>query len=155
MGVIETRLAKKGIRSPEAAAPQGAYVPAVRVGTLLFLSGTLCVEKGRLTHEGKVGETQTVETAYQGARICALQVLATIQAVCGSLDKVKQIVSVTGFVNAIPGFSESPQVINGASELFIDVWGDRGRHTRAAVAVTGLPKNATVELQVIVALSDE
>ena len=108
-----------------------------------------------MTHTGPVGEDQTVETAYQGARVCALNLLSVIKAAMGSLDRVERIVSLTGFVNAIAGFSESPQVINGASDFLVSIFRDKGCHARAAVAVNGLPKNSTVEVQAVVEISDE
>jgi enamine deaminase RidA (YjgF/YER057c/UK114 family) len=105
-----------------------------------------------MTHTGQVGREQTVATGYEAAKICALNTLANIKAATGSLDPVKQFVLVTGFVNAVSGFADSPAVINGASELFGQVFGEAGKHARAAVAAAGLPKGTTVEIQVIVEL---
>ena len=105
-----------------------------------------------MTHVGQVGLEQTVQTAYESAKICALNTLANIKAATGSLDSVKQFVLVTGFVNAVSGFTESPAVINGASELFGQLYGEAGKHARAAVAAAGLPRGSTVEIQVIVEL---
>jgi enamine deaminase RidA (YjgF/YER057c/UK114 family) len=107
---------------------------------------------GQMTHVGQVGKEQTVQTANKSAEICALNTLANIKAAAGSLDKVARIVFVSGFVNAVDGFTESPAVINGASDLFLKVFGDAGRHARAAVAVNGLPKGSTTEVQVVVEL---
>jgi enamine deaminase RidA (YjgF/YER057c/UK114 family) len=105
---------------------------------------------GKLTHTGQLGAEHSVESGYEAAQVCALNSLAAIKAALGSLDGVARIVLVSGFVNAVAGFSESPAVINGASDLFVKIFGDAGRHSRAAVAVAGLPRNSTVEIQVVV-----
>jgi len=107
---------------------------------------------GQMTHTGQVGKEQTIETAAKSAEICALNTLANIKAAAGSLDQVARIVFVSGFVNAVDGFADSPAVINGASDLFVKVFGDIGKHARAAVAVNGLPKGTTTEIQVVVEL---
>jgi enamine deaminase RidA (YjgF/YER057c/UK114 family) len=105
-----------------------------------------------VTHLGQVGKEQTVQTANKSAEICALNTLANIKAAVGSLDQVARIVFVSGFVNAVDGFSESPAVINGASDLFVKIFGEAGKHARAAVAVNGLPRGSTTEIQVVVEL---
>lgn len=149
----ESRLQLLGIQLPKPPSPAGSYLPAVRVGNLLHLSGVICTVEGRMTHTGPVGKDQTVATASEAARICALNLLANIRAAAGSLDAVARFVSLTGYVNAIDGFSESPAVINGASDLLVQVFGDAGRHVRAAVAVNGLPRNSTVEISAIAELA--
>jgi enamine deaminase RidA (YjgF/YER057c/UK114 family) len=149
---IEAKLAELGLQLPKPPAVAGSYVPFVRTGNLLYLAGTISSLDGKLTHTGQVGAEQTVQTAYESARICALNTLANIKAATGSLDSVKQFVLVTGFVNAVSGFTDSPAVINGASELFGQLYGDAGKHARAAVAAAGLPRGSTVEIQVIVEL---
>lgn len=149
---LEDRLAELGLTLPAPPAAAGSYVPVVRTGHLLYCAGTICALNGRLTHTGAVGRDQTAQTGYEAARVCALNTLANIKAATGSLDTVKRVVMVNGFVNALPGFAESPAVINGASDLLVQVFGDAGRHARAAVAVAGLPGNATVEIQVVVEL---
>lgn len=151
---IEAKLASLGLTLPDPPAVAGSYVPHVRTGNLLYLAGTLSSVNGRMTHTGQVGAEQTVQTAYEAAKICALNTLANIKAATGSLDAVKQFVLVTGFVNAVNGFTDSPAVINGASELFGQLYGDAGKHARAAVAAAGLPKGSTVEIQVIVELKE-
>ena len=151
---IENKLAELGLTLPHPPAVAGSYVPFVRTGNLLYLAGTISSFNGEMTHVGQVGKEQTVQTGYESAKICALNTLANIKAATGSLDRVKQVVLVTGFVNAVSGFTDSPAVINGASELLGKVFGDAGKHARAAVAVTGLPKGSTVEIQVIVELKD-
>ena len=148
----EARLAELGLTLPNPPAAAGAYVPTVRTGNLLFCAGTICAVNGQMTHVGQVGREQTVETAKKSAEICALNTLANIKAAVGSLDQVARIVMVNGFVNAVDGFADSPAVINGASELFLAVFGDAGKHARAAVAVNGLPRGSTTEVQIVVEL---
>jgi enamine deaminase RidA (YjgF/YER057c/UK114 family) len=148
----ETTVAALGLILPAAPTVAGNYVPTVRTGNLLYCAGTICARDGAMTHTGPVGRDQTVQTGYEAAQICALNALANIRAATGSLDHVTRIVMVNGFVNAIPGFSDSPAVINGASDLLVQIFGESGKHARAAVAVTGLPKNSTVEVQIIVEL---
>jgi len=150
----ESRLAELGLTLPQPPAAAGSYVPTVRSGNLLFCAGTLPMADGRLTHSGPVGREQTVETGAKAAEACALNTLANIKASLGSLDRVVRIVLVTGYVNAVDGFAESPAVVNGASDLFLKVFGDAGRHARAAVAVNGLPRGATAEIQAVVEVRD-
>lgn len=152
MSSPESRLAALGLKLPSLPAPGGNYLPFVRVGNMLYLAGTICTRDGQMTHTGQVGAAHSVETAYEGARVCALNLLAAIAAGAGSLSKVKRFVTVAGYVNAVSGFADSPAVINGASDLFVAVFGDAGKHARAAVAVAGLPKNSTVEVQAVVEL---
>jgi len=149
---IDARLADLGLTLPAPPAAAGSYVPTVRTGNLLFCAGTICAVNGQMTHVGAVGREQTVHTGYESARVCALNTLANIKAAAGSLDAVKRVVFVSGFVNAVPGFADSPAVINGASDLFVQLFGDAGKHARAAVAVAGLPRNSTTEVQVVVEL---
>ncbi len=148
----ESRLVELGLVLPAAPTPAGSYVPTVRTGNLLYCAGTVCFVNGQMTHVGQVGKEQTVETARAAAEICALNTLANIRAATGSLDQVARIVFVSGFVNAVDGFTESPAVINGASDLFLRVFGEAGKHARAAVAVNGLPRGSTVEVQVVAEL---
>jgi len=151
---IETKLAEIGIVLPAPPAAAGSYVPTVRSGSLLYCAGTIASLNGEMTHTGQVGCEQTVQTGYDAARICALNTIANIKAATGSLDAVRRIVFVSGFVNAVNGFADSPAVINGASDLFVQVFGDAGRHARAAVAVAGLPRNSTTEILAVVELKD-
>jgi enamine deaminase RidA (YjgF/YER057c/UK114 family) len=152
MDTIEANLAALGLTLPNPPAVAGSYVPYVRTGNLLYLAGTISSLNGQMTHTGQVGAEQSVQTGYEAAKICALNTLANLKAATGSLDSVKQFVLVTGFVNAVSGFTDSPAVINGASELFGQLYGDAGKHARAAVAAAGLPKGSTAEIQVIVEL---
>lgn len=145
----EAKLAELGLTLPPPPAAAGSYVPTVRTGNLLFCAGTIAMLDGKMTHVGQVGKEQTIETGKKAAEVCALNTLANIKAAVGSLDKVTRIVFVSGFVNAVDGFTESPAVINGASDLFVKVFGDAGKHARAAVAVNGLPRGTTAEVQVV------
>ncbi len=148
----EAKLAELGLTLPKPPAAVGSYVPTVRTGNLLFCAGTICLMDGQMTHTGQVGKEQTIETAYRSAEVCALNTLANIKAAVGSLERVARIVFVSGFVNAISGFADSPAVINGASDLFLKLFGEAGKHARAAVAVNGLPRGSTTEIQVVVEL---
>jgi len=148
----EANLAALGLTLPNPPAAAGSYVPTVRTGNLLYCAGTICMIDGKMTHTGQVGKEQTVETGAKSAAICALNTMANIKAAVGSLDRVARIVFVSGFVNAVDGFADSPAVINGASDLFVKVFGEAGKHARAAVAVNGLPKGTTTEIQVVVEL---
>jgi len=134
---------------PEPPAAGGNYVPAKTVGNLVYLAGVISAgAEGVLT--GTVDAGSSVEQGYAAARACALTQMAVLRKHLGSLDVVKQIVSVNGYVNAAPGFADSPRVINGASDLLVEVFGEAGRHVRAAIGVSSLPRNALVELQMVV-----
>lgn len=146
----EAKLAELGLSLPPPPSAAGSYVPTVRTGNLLYCAGTICFVNGQMSHSGQVGREQTIETAKKSAEVCALNTLANIKAALGSLDRVKQFVFVSGFVNAVDGFTDSPAVINGASDLFVKIFGDAGKHARAAVAVNGLPRGSTTEVQVVV-----
>ncbi|HNC24744.1 MAG TPA: RidA family protein [Opitutaceae bacterium] len=148
----EAKLAELGLTLPNPPAAAGSYVPTVRTGNLLYCAGTICMVAGQMTHTGQVGKEHTVQSGAKAAEVCALNTLANIKAAVGSLDKVARIVFVSGFVNAVDGFADSPAVINGASDLFLKVFGEAGKHARAAVAVNGLPKGSTAEVQVVVEL---
>ena len=148
----ELKLTQLGLTLPNPPAAAGSYVPTVRTGNLLFCAGTVSMVNGQMTHVGQVGKEQTIESAKKSAEVCALNTLANIKAAIGSLEKVARIVFVSGFVNAVDGFTESPAVINGASDLFLKIFGDAGKHARAAVAVNGLPRGSTTEVQIVVEL---
>jgi enamine deaminase RidA (YjgF/YER057c/UK114 family) len=151
----EDRLRKLGIVLPPPPEPIANFVPYVREGNLLFLSGQGPVEPGGLRHAGKVGETVTTQQAYEHARITGINLLAVLQGALGSLGKVRRIVKLLGMVNATPDFSEHPRVINGCSDLLVLVFGDSiGRHARSAVGMNSLPGQITVEIELIVALHD-
>ena len=147
---IEQRLTELGITLPRPETPVANYVGAVRTGNLLFLSGRGPTAADGTVHTGVVGEDVTVEEAYGHARLTGLQLIATMKAELGDLDRVVRIVKVLGMVNGAPGFGRQPEVINGCSDLFVEVFGERGRHARSAVGMGGLPSNITVEIEAIV-----
>ena len=153
MSQTNDRLAELGIQLPSAPAPAGNYVAAMQVGKLLYLSGAICLVNGEMTHTGKIGENHDIAYGQAAARVCALNLLAVARDQIGDLDQISRIVQLNGFVNGIPGFAESPVVINGASDTLVEILGDRGRHTRAAVAVTGLPKDSSVEIHTVFELA--
>ena len=143
------RLGQLGVALPQVAAPLAAYVPAVRTGNLVYTAGQLPFDSGKLTRTGKVGANITPEEGKALARICALNALAAVDALVG-LDTVTQVVKVVGFVASAPGFNGQPSVVNGASDLLAEVFGDRGAHARSAVGVAELPLDAPVEIELIV-----
>jgi enamine deaminase RidA (YjgF/YER057c/UK114 family) len=143
------RLAELGLTLPEVAAPVAAYVPAVQTGNHVYVSGQLPYAEGKLLGTGKVGADVAAEEAKTLARHCALNALAAVDALVG-LENVVKVVKVVGFVASAPGFTDQPVVINGASELFIEVFGEAGRHARSAVGVAELPRGTPVEVEVIV-----
>ncbi len=151
MSAVETpeaRLRALGLELPTPPASAGAYVPSVRTGNLLVLAGTLPMRDGKITHAGKVGRDLDIAAAAEGARTCALNALANAKAALGGLSKIKRVGMVQGFVNGVDGFPDSPKVLNGCSEFLVAVFGDAGKHARAAVSVNGLPLNAAVEVQI-------
>lgn len=150
----EAKLKELGITLPEAPKPVAAYVPFTRSGDLVFTSGQVCLENGQLKYKGKVGKDLSPEDGYQAARLCAINTLAVLKAAIGSLDKVQQVVKVVGFVNSAPGFSAQPAVINGASELYQQVFGEAGRHARSAVGAPELPLDSAVEVEIIVRVAE-
>ena len=143
------RLAALGLTLPPVAAPGGAYVPAVRAGQFIYTAGQIPTVDGKLLAVGKVGGEVSVSDAAGLARTCALNALAAAAAAAGGLAANRRIVKVTGFVASAPGFNGQPQVVNGASELLIDVFGEEGRHARSAVGVAELPLGAPVEVELI------
>ncbi len=145
------RLAKLGYVLPEPPEPGANYVPAKTIGRMVYLAGVISVIDGAVV-TGTVGRGRTVEEGYSAARACALSQLAVLKRHLGSLDKIKQIVTVNGYVNAVAGFEDSPKVVNGASDLLVELFGEAGRHVRAAIGVAALPRNALVELQMTVEL---
>ena len=153
MSSINEKLAALGLTLPAVPAPVAAYVNCVRSGNLLFLSGGLPIDGDRKVI-GKVPTQVSIEEAQEGARIIILNRLAVIQDAIGSLDKVKQIVSLGGFVNSEPDFHGHPQVINGASELLVEIFGDKGKHSRTALGAAALPLNVAVEINLIVEIED-
>lgn len=151
MDTIESNLEALGLTLPTPPAPAGNYLPYRIHGNMLVLAGVICMRDGKMSHTGPVGAAHTIESAQEAARVCALNAIAGIKGALGSLDRVREFIFVAGYVNGVPGFADSPAVINGASDLFAEVFGEAGKHARAAVSVSGLPKDSTVELQVTVA----
>jgi enamine deaminase RidA (YjgF/YER057c/UK114 family) len=146
-GLAEDNLKQKNIALPAPATPVGNYVPAVRSGNLLFLSG---LGPGPSTPRGKVGKDLSLDQGYQAARATGLNLLATVRGTLGSLDKVKRIVKVLGMVNSAPGFTDQPKVINGFSDLMVEVFGEAiGKHARSAVGMAELPFNIPVEIEMV------
>jgi enamine deaminase RidA (YjgF/YER057c/UK114 family) len=149
-GRIDARLKDLGITLPNPPAPVASYVPSVTTGNLVFVSGQVTLGPGGLEYVGIVGKDFDVEQGKAAARLCAVNILAQLKAACGGdLDRVVRAVKLTGFVNAIPGFSQHPEVINGASDLMVEVFGDAGKHARAAVGAGSLPRNVAVEVEAI------
>jgi len=148
---IDARLQRLGVVLPAPPAAGGNYVPAKTLGRMVYLAGVISTgPEGVIS--GTAGANRSVEEGYAAARFCALTQLAVLKQHLGSLDAIKQIVTVNGYVNAVPGFADSPKIINGASDLFVELFGDAGRHVRAAIGVSALPRNALVELQMTVEL---
>jgi enamine deaminase RidA (YjgF/YER057c/UK114 family) len=152
-GRIEQRLKDLGIVLPTAATPIANYVPAVRTGSLLFVAGQLPLVDGKVAMEGKLGESVSLEQGAESARLCALNIMAQTKAAIGDLDNVVRIVKLTGFVACTPGFAQHPQVVNGASDVMVQVFGDIGRHARAAVGAPSLPRNAPVEVEAVIEIA--
>lgn len=149
-GRIDARLAELGVTLPTPVAPVANYVPFVRSGPLVFLSGQVTVGANGLEHVGQVGREIPLEQAVAAARLCAVNLVAQLKAACeGDLDRVQRCVKLTGFVNAVPGFTQHPEVINGASDFMVAVFGDAGRHARAAVGAGSLPRNVAVEVDAV------
>ena len=146
---VSARLGQLGVTLPQVVAPLASYVPAVRAGNLVYTSGQLPTEGGKLTRTGKVGAEVSPEEGKALARICALNALAAVGSVVG-IDAVTRVVKVVGFVASAPGFNGQPSVVNGASDLFTEVFGDNGAHARSAVGVSELPLDAPVEVELIV-----
>ena len=148
---IENKLTQMGLELPAATTPIANFVPAVRVGNLLFVSGHIGrVAGGGFMHPGHLGQDVTVEQGYEAARQSMLEALTSVKSAIGDLDKVKQVVKLLCMVNSAPGFGDQPKVANGASDLLVHLFGDRGKHARSAVGMGGLPGNACVEIEMIV-----
>ena len=151
---IEKELNQMGLELPDPPVPAANYIGFVRVGNLLFVGGNIGRINGTLKYRGKVGDAVTLEQAYEAARNCALNHLATVKAALGDFGRVERIVKVLGYVNVAPGFTDMPKVVNGESDLLVSLWGERGQHTRAAVGVVSLSQDAPVETEVIVQIRE-
>jgi len=150
MGIVDKRLSERRIELPQASKPGANYLPFVRSGNLLFMTGQLSQWNGERRFIGKLGREFSVEQGQQAARLCGLNLIAHLRAaLAGDLDRLTRCVRVRGFVNSMPDFHGQSQVVNGASDLFVDVFGEAGRHTRMAVGVAALPYDVTVEVEAI------
>ena len=145
----EDKLKQLGVQLPEVPTPLGSYVPCVQTGNLVFLSGILPLREGKLTRTGRVGENIRLDEAKEDAKTAVLNALSVLKASIGSLDKVKRCVKITGYVASAPDFTEQPKVLHAASELIFEIFGEKGRHARAAVGVNVLPLNSPVEIEFI------
>jgi enamine deaminase RidA (YjgF/YER057c/UK114 family) len=148
----EARLRALGYELPEIPEPAGAYVPASRSGALIFTAGQLPFEEGELSVTGKVGDSVTPDNAREAARLCALNALAAAAAEAGGLSRIARVVRITGYIASAPGFNRQPEVLNGASELIGEVFGEAGLHARSAVGVAELPLDAPVEVELVAEL---
>ena len=152
--MISKKMAEAGISLPEAPSAAGSYVPVVIADRLAFVSGQIPVEDGQVKFKGKIGRGMSVEQGQQAARLCAVNGLAQLKKTLGGLEDIVRIVKLTGFVNCDPSFTDQPKVINGASDLLVQIFGERGRHARAAVGVASLPLDSAVEVEFIVQLRE-
>lgn len=148
--MIEEKLKSLNIDLPIPPKPAGSYIPVVVTGNLAFVSGQIPMQDGKVVFTGKVPTEKSIEDAQKAAKLCAINILAQLKANLGSLDKVVKIVRISGFVNSAPNFAEQPKIINAASDLFFDIFGESGRHSRIAVGVSSLPLNSTVEIDAVV-----
>ena len=151
--MIDAVLASLGITLPSPPSAAGSYVPVVVSGNLAFVSGQIPLVGKELKYKGKVGKDLTVEIGHEAARLCAINALAQLRSSLGTLDRISRIVKVTGFVNCEPSFTQHPKVLNGASNLLVKVFGEKGRHARAAVGMSSLPLDSAVEVEIIAELS--
>ena len=150
--MIEEKLKTLGIKLPNPPTPAGSYVPAVKTGNLLFISGQIPMEDGKVIFTGKVSN-ENLEIAQKSARMCAINILSQIKRELGSLDKVTKIVRLSGFVNSMPDFSQHPKVINSASDLFFGIFGEKGKHSRIALGVACLPLDSMTEIDAVIEFS--
>ena len=151
--MIEKRLEELSIEIPTPPSPAGSYIPVVITGNLAFVSGQIPMKEGKVVFEGKVPEKQSLDSARNAAEICIINGLAQLKANLGSLDRITKFVRISGFVNSNPDFVEQPKVINAASDLLVEIFGDMAKHSRIAVGVTSLPLNSTVEIDMVVEFS--
>jgi len=146
-GTVEKKLSELGIVLAEPAAPVANYVPFVRTGNLLMVSGQICLDGGKLVAKGQLGGGVSIEDGQKAARACAVNLLTQVKAALGDLDKVLRVVRLGGFVNAAPGFVDGPKVMNGASDLMVAAFGEKGKHARTTVGVLALPLDAVIEVE--------
>ena len=151
--MIEEKIESLGIKLPTPPTPAGSYVAVVRTGNLLYISGQIPMENGKLLYTGKVSD-ENLETAQKSAKMCAINILAQIKRELGDFEKVSRIVRLSGFVNSDPEFSQHPKVINAASDLLFEIFGEKGKHSRIAVGVANLPLNSMTEIDAIVEVTE-
>ena len=151
--MIEEKLCTLGITLPSPPKPAGSYIPVVRTGNLVFVSGQIPISDGKVLYSGKVTKDLSIEEAQKAARLCIINALAQLKSEFGNLDKISKIVRISGFVNSPPEFTEQPKVINGASDLLFEIFEKKGQHARIAVGVSSLPLNSAVEIDLIVELT--
>jgi enamine deaminase RidA (YjgF/YER057c/UK114 family) len=150
MGYVESKIEQIGLTLPDAPKPVAAYIPAKQTGNLVFTAGQLPMVNGELISKGLLGQDVEIDEANKAARICTLNALAAIKGVIGDLDRIKQIVRVVGYVASVPTFTQQPAVVNGASELLLEIFGENGKHARSAIGMAVLPLNASVEIELTV-----
>jgi enamine deaminase RidA (YjgF/YER057c/UK114 family) len=152
--LIEEKIKSMGIKLPIPPTPAGSYIPVVKSGNLLYISGQIPMIDGKVAFTGKVSD-ENIETAIESARICAINILAQIKKELGGFEKISKIVRLTGFVNSLPEFTQHPKVINAASDLFYELFGENGKHSRIAIGVSSLPLNSMTEIDAIIEISSQ
>ncbi|MBM2819024.1 MAG: Endoribonuclease [Nitrosarchaeum sp.] len=152
--MIEEKIKSMGIKLPIPPTPAGSYIPVVKSGNLLYISGQIPMIDGKVAFTGKVSD-ENIETAIESARICAINILAQIKKELGGFEKISKIVRLTGFVNSLPEFTQHPKVINAASDLFYELFGENGKHSRIAIGVSSLPLNSMTEIDAIIEISSQ
>ena len=150
MSNVENKIKELGLQLPEPPKPLAAYIPAKKTGNLVFTAGQLPMVNGELILKGLLGQAVEIDAAYAAAKTCTLNALAAIKGVIGDLDQIKQVVRVVGYVASVPTFTQQPAVVNGASELLLEIFGEKGKHARSAVGMAVLPLNAAVEIELTV-----
>lgn len=152
--MILEKLKENGIILPSPPKPAGSYVPVTTTNNLAFVSGQIPIEDGKIKFAGKVPDDQSIQNAQNAAKLCIINGLAQLNSHFGNLDKISKIIRVSGFVNSAPNFTEQPKIINTASDLLFDIFGDSGKHSRIAVGVSSLPLNSTVEIDMVVEINN-
>jgi enamine deaminase RidA (YjgF/YER057c/UK114 family) len=147
---VEEKILELGLELPKISTPIASYIPAKKVGNLVFTSGQLPMVNGELTNTGFLGKEVSIEDANRAAQVCTLNALAAVKGVIGDLDQIKSIIRVVGYVSSTPEFTKQPAVVNGASDLLLQIFGDEGKHARSAIGVSALPLNAPVEIELTV-----
>ena len=150
MSKVEEKILELGLELPKISTPIASYIPAKKVGNLVFTSGQLPMVNGELTNTGFLGKEVSIEDANRAAQVCTLNALAAVKGVIGDLDQIKSIIRVVGYVASTPEFTKQPAVVNGASDLLLQIFGDEGKHARSAIGVSALPLNAPVEIELTV-----